>query len=198
MHSIFTISTLLAGAVLSSAFPTATEDLVPRACTTNSSPAIARVEEARPVESYLPGFVVAQDAGGVNRKDAFAEFTVPDGAYGCQLEAVFPINYPIQSIGNPQVYVYSTDGPLSYTPRGIDASWAYSPQPVSQIGTVVFSSVYDPNKQSKYDPVRVVINSVVCKPKLTFRFRISSDQTAASSVSFEQTTGAGLRLTYNC
>ncbi|KAI9723264.1 MAG: hypothetical protein M1812_001146 [Candelaria pacifica] len=192
MYSLLISSFIFVGAVLSSAIPTSTEDLVPRACTTNSSPAIARVEEARPVESYLPGFIVAQDAGGVNRKDAFAEFTVPDGAYGCQLEAVFPIGYTIQSLGNPQVYVYSTDGPLSYTPRGIDVSWAYSPKPVSQVGTVVFSSVYDPFKQSKYDPVKVVINSVVCKPKLTFRFRIASDQTAASSVSFEQTTKAGL------
>ncbi|KAI9706433.1 MAG: hypothetical protein M1836_003439 [Candelina mexicana] len=198
MHLLLISSTLLVGAVLTSAIPTPTEDLVPRACSTNSSPAIARVEEARPVESYLPGFIVAQDAGRANKKDAFAEFSVPDGAYGCQLEAVFPIGYSIQSSGNPQVYVYSTDGPLSYSPRGIDVSWAYSPKPVSQVGTVVFSSVYDPSKQSKYDPAKVVINSFVCKPKLTFRFSIASDQTAASSVSFEQTTQAGLRLTYNC
>lgn len=186
---------LLSLPLLAFSAPTATEqDAAPlekRACQT-ATPVIARVEEARPVESYLPGFIVSQDAGRTNRKDAFAEFTIPDGSYGCQLEAYFPASYPIQSAGKAQVYVYSTDKPLTYSGLGrVDVSWAYSPAPVSHVGTVVFRS-------SPSGPTRVVINSFQCKPKMTYRFKMSVDDAAASSVSFDQNAGAGLRMLYNC
>lgn len=172
-------STILAapGAILST-----------RTCST-VYPEVARVSEARPNTSYLPGFTISQDAGQTNRQDVFIEFAVPPGSYGCQLEVLFPPNYPIQASGQTQVYVYSTDKNLSRSPQGIDVSWNNSPAAVSQIGTVIFEQ----NPTTKK-----VINSVVCKPKLTFRLSISRDQTAAGFVSFLQSAAAGLRLTYNC
>jgi len=186
---------LLSLPLLTLAAPTATSpddaSLAKRACQT-ATPLIARVEEARPVESYLPGFLISQGAGHTNRKDAFAEFSIPDGSYGCQLEAYFPANYPIQTTGRGQVYVYSTDAPLSISGLGKpDASWAYSPKPVSQVGTVTFRS-------EAGGPTRVVINSFQCRPKMTYRFKMSVDDNAASSVQFEQGAGAGLRMVYNC
>ncbi|KAF1810927.1 hypothetical protein P152DRAFT_450528 [Eremomyces bilateralis CBS 781.70] len=178
-----------ASALLASAAPTPTENLQPRACTT-IYPDIARVEEARPVESYLPGFIASQSEGNTNNKDAFAEFTVPDGHWGCTLQAYWPQNYPIQRTGNDLVYVYSVQAPLSRSPRGIDISWAYSPVPGAHIGTVRFQS-------ASWGPSTQWINSVTCAPKLAFRFAIG--ETGAGSIEFNQQAGvAGLRLTYDC
>lgn len=157
-----------------------------------ATPAYARVEEAHPVESYLPGFIIAQDAGHTNRKDAFVEFTIPSGSYGCQLEASFPVNYPITSTGNSQVNVYSTDKALSYgKPGQIDASWNYCPNPVAQVGTIVF-------KSESWGATRSVINSFQCQEKMTYRLKMSTDSAAAGSVQFDQNAGAGLRMVYNC
>ncbi|KAG9228308.1 hypothetical protein BJ875DRAFT_250445 [Amylocarpus encephaloides] len=155
-------------------------------------PEYARVEEARPVESYLPGFLIAQDSHHTNRKDAFVQFDIPAGSYGCQLEASFPASYPITSSGNTQVYVYSTDKALTYgKPNQLDASWAYCPAPVSHVGTISF-------KSETWGVTRSVINSFQCKEKMTYRFKMSTDSEAAGSVQFEQNSGAGLRMVYNC
>ncbi|KAK5013904.1 hypothetical protein LTR60_003623 [Cryomyces antarcticus] len=190
MKNFLAATLVLASGVFVSATPVGSPTLNARACST-AYPAIARVDSAQPVASYLPGFVVSQDAGAKNKQDAFAEFIIPAGSYGCSLEAYFPAGYPISSSGKAQVYVYTTDKPLSFSPRGSDVSWAYSPQTVSQVGTVTFTS--DPAA-----PKRIFINSFACQPKMTYRFSISRDSTAAGAVSFQQTNGAGLRMTYNC
>lgn len=158
-----------------------------RTCST-TYPEVARVSEAQPDASYLPGFTISQDAAATNRQDVFIEFTTPAGSYGCQLETQFPANYPIQASGQTQVYVFSTEN-LPRSSQGIDVSWNHSPAAISQVGTVKFE---------QNPTTRKVLNSFVCKPKLTFRLRIASDQTAAGIVSFVQSATAGLRLTYNC
>lgn len=172
-------STILAapGAILST-----------RTCST-VYPEFARVSEAQPNASSLSGFTISQDSGATNKQDVLIEFAVPAGSYGCQLEVQFPPSYPIQFSGQTQVYVYSTDKNLPRSSQGIDVSWNNSPAAVSQIGTVNFEQ----NPTTKK-----VINSIVCKPKLTFRLSISRDQTSAGFVSFVQSAAAGLRLTYNC
>ncbi|MCJ1253043.1 hypothetical protein MMC24_000850 [Lignoscripta atroalba] len=162
----------------------------PTSCTT-VSPAIARVSEAQPVESYLPGFIISQDSNASNKQDVFAEFTIPAGSWGCQLEAYFPAAYPVQSSGQTQVYVYSVDGPLSRSPRGIDVSWAYSPAPVSHVGTVRFES-------DAGSATRRVINSFACQATMTYRLSIGRDYRDAGAVAFEQSESAGLRMRYNC
>lgn len=179
VSSIFA-STILAapGAILST-----------RTCST-VFPEVARVSEAQPDASSLTGFTVSQDAGATNKQDVFIEFTIPAGSYGCQLEVQFPPNYQIQASGQTEVYVYSTDKNLPRNNQGnIDVSWNDSPAEVSQVATVKFEQ----NPTTKK-----VLNSFVCKPKLTFRFSITSDSTAAGFVSFVQSAAAGLRLTYNC
>lgn len=178
VSSIFA-STILAapGAILST-----------RTCST-VYPEVARVSQAQPDASFLTGFTISQDAGPTNKQDVFIEFAVPAGSYGCQLEVLFPNNYPIQASGQTQVYVYSTKDNLPRSSRGIDVSWNTAPASVSQVGTVNFEQ----NPTTKK-----VINSFVCKTKLTFRLSISRDQTAAGLVAFVQSQTAGLRLTYNC
>lgn len=179
VSSIFA-STILAapGAILST-----------RTCST-AYPEVARVSEAQPDATSLTGFTISQDAGATNKQDVFIEFAVPAGSYGCQLEVQFPPNYPIQASGQTQVYVYSTDANLPRNSQGsIDVSWNTSPATVSQVATVIFEQ----NPTTKK-----VLNSFVCKPKLTFRLSISRDQTGAGFVSFVQSAAAGLRLTYNC
>jgi hypothetical protein len=161
-------------------------------CST-SYPDYARVSQERPVESYLPGFFIRQDAGATNKNDMLIEFTVPDGSYGCQLESYFRADYPIGTLGRQDVYFYSTDRPLSRSPRGIDISWANSPAPVSQVGTTRFDQL-DPSG----GPTQKVINSFVCQPKMTYRLSIGRDFTDDGLVTFSQSPPNGLRMTYNC
>lgn len=180
----FLISSIFASTIL--AAPSAI--LSTRTCST-VYPEVARVSEAQPDASKLSGFTISQDVGATNKQDVLIEFTVPAGSYGCQLEVQFPANYPIQTSGQTQVYVYSTDKNLPRSSQGIDVSWNNSPAEVSQVATVRFEENPTANK---------VLNSFVCKPKLTFRLSISKDQTAAGFVSFVQSAAAGLKLTYNC
>jgi hypothetical protein len=164
---------------------------VERATCTTIYPDYARVSQAQPVESYLPSFIISQASGATAKNDMFIEFAVPAGSYGCQLESYFPAGYPITASGRQDVYIYSTDRPLSRSPRGIDVSWASSPAAVSQVGTTKFES-------NPTTPVKKVINSFTCQPKMTYRLSIGRDWTDAGSVKFAQGTAGGLRMTYNC
>lgn len=154
-------------------------------------PEYARVSQAQPVESYLPNFIVSQEAQASNKNDMYIEFAVPPGSHTCQLETFFPAGFPISSSGRQDVYFYSTAGPVTRSPRGIDISWAYSPAVVSHVGTTRFES--NPTTETKK-----VINSFVCQPTMTYRLSIGRDFTDAGSVSFNQSPGNGLRMTYNC
>lgn len=184
-------SLFLLGALASSVLAApAADPLEPRACQT-ATPVAARVYQAQPVESYLPGFVISQNPGATNKNDMFVEFTIPAGSYGCSLETYFPAGYTIQSQGQTQVYVYSTDKNLSFTPRGSDVSWNNSPAPKSHVGTVTFQS--DPTK-----PVTKEISSFACQPKMTYRLSITKDSSEPGSVTFNQSGAAGLRMKYNC
>ncbi|KAL4926179.1 uncharacterized protein BDV17DRAFT_270204 [Aspergillus undulatus] len=162
----------------------------PTSCTT-IHPAIARVDAARPVESYLPGFHISQNANGAAKQDTFAEFTVPRGVWGCTLSYSFPRNYPISTVGLAPVEVFSVAGPLSRSPRGIDISWDFCPAPISMVGSVKFES-------SPSGVTNRVINSFACQPNMSYRLSISKGYAAKTSVSFVQSATAGLRMTYNC
>ena len=159
-----------------------------QSCST-AYPDFARISEAQPVQSYLPGFIISQSTGATFKNDMLIEFEVPEGANTCQLETFFPAGYDISKFGRQDVYVYSVDENLSRSPRGIDNSWDFSPDIVSQVGTIRFES--DPNQDT-----RRVINSFVCKPTLTYRLSIGRDFTDFGYVSYVQQEGAGLRLTY--
>jgi hypothetical protein len=196
-HMLFILVLTIALPLLTAATPTPVTPPLDHAlekrwpCQT-ATPAFARVEESHPVESYLPNFIIGQDAHHTNRRDAFVEFAIPANAYGCQLEAYFPANYPIASSGAAQVYVYSTDKALSYSGLNkIDASWDYCPRPVAHVGTIVFGS-------ANWGATRSVLNSFQCKAKMTYRLKMSTDSESGGQVQFVQKEGAGLRMVYNC
>ncbi|KAL2802362.1 hypothetical protein BJX63DRAFT_440979 [Aspergillus granulosus] len=185
MHLLKTFSLLLATLTsLASAVP------APSACTT-VFPVYARVDEAQPVQSYLPNFRVSQEAGGTKKQDTFIEFTVPPGSWGCTLSYYFPPGYPINTVGLAPVEFFSVAGPLSRSPRGIDISWAYCPAPISMVGTAKFES-------SPSQGTSRVINSFACAGTMTYRLSISKGHSAKTSVGFAQSNSAGLRMSYNC
>ncbi|KAL4866231.1 hypothetical protein BDV12DRAFT_138366 [Aspergillus spectabilis] len=185
MHFFKTITTLLTAlSSLALAAPS------PTTCKT-IYPAYARVDEARPVESYLPGFRVSQEASATKKQDTFIEFSVPPNSWGCTLSYYFPANTPVNTVGLAPVEVFSVAGPLSRSPRGIDISWGYSPAPISLVGSVKFES-------SPTQATTRVINSFVCKDVLTYRLSVSKGYSSKTSVEFAQGSKAGLRLTYNC
>ncbi|KAL5338207.1 hypothetical protein BJX70DRAFT_214646 [Aspergillus crustosus] len=162
----------------------------PTTCKT-VSPAFARVDQARPVESYLPGFRVSQEAGATQKQDTFVEFRIPPKSWGCTLSYTFPPGTPVTTVGLAPVEVFSVAGPLSRSPRGIDISWAYSPAPISLVGSVKFES-------SPTQPTTRVINSFVCRDVLAYRFSVSQGYSQKTSVEISQREGVGLRMTYNC
>jgi hypothetical protein len=185
MHFLKTISILVSAlTTLVAAVPT------PSGCTT-VTPVYARVDEAQPVQSYLPNFRISQEAGGTKKQDTFVEFTVPPGSWGCTLSYYFPPGYPINTVGLAPVEFFSVSGPLSRSPRGIDISWAYSPAPISMVGTVKFES-------STSQGTSRVVNSFACASTMTYRLSISKGYAAKTSVGFVQSASAGLRLSYNC
>lgn len=159
-------------------------------CTT-VAPKIARVSEAQPVQSYLPGFIISQDANGENKNDMFAEFSIPEGSWGCTLSYFFPADYPVTVTGDAWINVSPVQGPLSSSPHGIDISWAYCPEPTYLAGTTRFES--SPTQATKR-----VINSFVCADTMTYRLSVGEYYSSAASVKFAQTDSAGLRMTYNC
>ncbi|PGH26383.1 hypothetical protein AJ80_01881 [Polytolypa hystricis UAMH7299] len=181
---------LLALVALTSALPA--PELAERAspCTT-VLPAIARVDEARPVESYLPGFKISQDNGATNRNDVFAEFTIPAGSWGCTLQYSFSAGYSLELSGQTAVEVYAVPGPLNRSPHGIDVSWDYCPAPLYQVGSVNFET-------SATQTTTRTINSFACAQTMTYRFTIADWSTQAGNVEFEQKNDAGLRMVYGC
>ena len=187
-------ATLLLAATLAtlvSAAPTpASNELIRRACTT-VTPTIARVSEVQPVESYLPGFKISQEAGGTKRNDMFVEFSIPAGSWGCSLSYTFPAGYDVDVSSDPRVEVYAVQGPLSRSPHGVDISWAYCPEPLYLVGSTRFES-------SPTQTTTRVINSFACANTMTYRLRIAKHYNNAASVEFAQTAAAGLRMTYGC
>ncbi|RHZ64431.1 uncharacterized protein CDV56_105665 [Aspergillus thermomutatus] len=162
----------------------------PTSCTT-ITPDIARVSEAQPVTSYLPGFRISQKDGGTNKEDMFVEFNVTSGSWGCTLSYSFPAGTPLTTSGAAPVEISAVNGPLSRSPRGIDVSWAYCPAPVALVGSTTFQA--DPNQATTR-----FINSFSCSNKMTYRLSIASWYKQATSVEFAQGPGVGLRMSYNC
>lgn len=190
------LTPLIAAAPAASAALSPSPSLSPSSCTT-IYPTIARVDESLPTTPYLSGFHVSQENTGSAKQDVFAEFTIPDGAWGCTLSSYFPAGEPVHRIGQgaapPAVEVFSVTapGPLSRTPAGIDISWDNSPAAKSLVGSVQFES-------SPWQATRRVINSFACEGTMTYRLSVSAGQMGKAGVEFVQSEAAGLRMSYNC
>lgn len=190
MHVLSITSVFLATAILSSATPTGTSNLVPRACTTVYPALIDLIDQQNPtVANPSTNVEVALNdvAGTLYHRDALVRFdNIPAGSYACQLEAYFPAAATITQSGSTLVDVFSVDRNALATD-----TYAVSPQRVGIFGTLTFQS-------SATQPTKQVINSAACSPSLTYRLAISS-QTAVGDVNFVNTAAAqGLQITFNC
>jgi len=191
MHAISIAATFLASALLSAATPTPT--LVPRACSTVFPTVIDLIDQAMP-NSTTDGMTVtvaldqAANSTTLTHRDALVIFNnIPAGAYGCQLEAIFPAGAVITSSGVTQVNVFSLNRVASPTD-----TYATAPNNVGQIGIITFSS-------SPTGPTKQVINSAACSTSLSYRLSLASDANRPGSVTFQEIAGAqGLQITFNC
>lgn len=196
MHTFAVTSALLASALLSSAIPTGTADVAPRACTTQYPSFISHIYEVAPDLTNEHSNVVEVAYDTVNgpgtrlyRRDLLVQFdNIPVNSYGCQLEAYFPAGGFVNQYGASQVNVFTVDKAAT-----LGDSWNTAPKPVSLFGTVTFEA-----KGS--EAVTRVINSAVCSDTLTYRISIASE-TQVGEVYFPEgpdANGQGLRLTHNC
>lgn len=190
MHVFSITSVFLATALLSSATPTGTSNLVPRACTTLFPTFIDHISEQNPTTSTTDtNFEVALDsvAGTLYHRDVLVRFdNIPAGSYGCQLDAFFPAGATVTNTGATQVNVFTLDQLAIATD-----TYATAPNDVSLFGTITFSA-------STTDVQKAVINSGVCAPSLSYRFSMAST-TAIGDVMFQEILNTqGLRITYNC
>ena len=191
-----TVLSLLASSLslLSPTFALPTEaELVPRACVTEYPSFLTTIQQSSPNTIYgnTQYTIVAQNANRANEIDTLIEFTnIPAGAYGCQLEFFAPPGYTVTGIGSTQLNVYVPTRDVQSSD-----SWATAPGNSYLFGTVTLSS--QPNA-----PTKIVVNSLTCKPTLSFRVRIASD-TASGRVETNQQNPpanptAGWRITHNC
>lgn len=195
MHALPITSVILAAAFLSSAIPTGTANLTPRACVTQYPSLIDHIYEISPdyANSQTDFFEIAYDTvsgdSRLYRRDVVVQFDdIPAGSYGCQLEAYFPAGGHVDRYGASQVNVFTVD---KHAAPG--DTWDTAPRPRSLVGTITFEA--DPS-----GPAKRVVNSAVCNSTLTYRFTIAST-TAVGEVYFQQAPGVngqGLRLTHNC
>lgn len=196
MYALPITSIILATAFLSSAIPTGTSDLTPRACTTQYPTIIDHIYEISPNYANQQNnyFEIAYDTVSGSdsrlwRRDVVVQFeNIPAGSYGCQLEAYFPAGGNVNQYGNSQVNVFTVDKPA--TPAD---TWNTAPRQKSLFGTITFEA-------KPFESTKRVINSGVCNSTLTYRFTIASS-TAVGEVYFQEGpdfNGQGLRLTHNC
>ena len=190
MHVVSITAAFLASAFLSSATPTGTSNLVPRACTTVFPTFIDHIGSQTPGTTLNDmNVVVGLDSvsGTLYNRDVLVRFDgIPAGSYGCQLDVTFPPATVITNTGATQVNVFT----LSRLAVATD-TYTSAPTNVDLFGTITFAS--DPVVQTTR-----VINSGVCAPSLSYRLTMGST-TNPGSVSFaEVATTQGLRITYNC
>ncbi|MCJ1368196.1 hypothetical protein MMC16_007337 [Acarospora aff. strigata] len=190
MYALAVTAAFLASALFSSATPTGTQDLVPRACSTVFPTFINSISEANPTSSTngMTVEVALDDNNGtLQRRDVLVRFdNIPAGAYGCHLEAVFPAGATVTRTGSSSVNVFTLD---RLTESG--DTFETDPNDLNLFGTINFSS-------NQNEAQRTTINTAACESSLSYRLRIAS-ATTAGSVNFEEIAGTqGLRITYNC
>ncbi|KAH0538690.1 hypothetical protein GP486_008760, partial [Trichoglossum hirsutum] len=181
MHYQSLASVIFAGLLSSivAAAPHGSPTIQARACATGYPSWISYIDSSTPTLSFPNSNLVSISLSSAAERDALVQFTgIPSGSYGCQFEAFFPAGFTVTNTGNAQVYVYSVDRQITATD-----TWNNAPNKVSQVGTANFLP-------STSAPTKVVINSFVCAPSMSFRLRISQDSGSGSS-SFTQANANG-------
>ena len=165
--------------------------LTSRACSHVYSPSLWSISQHVPETANGPfttPFSVSQDIG---KRDLIASFTIPAGAYGCQLEFDYEPNpsASVTGLGDPQLLnVFALPAALPAT-----VTWdSITPVTGSLVGTWSFPTGADLAVQKT-----IVVNSFVCAPTMNFRFQ-TANEGAKGAVSDPEDGASGLRISYNC
>ncbi|KAI9808908.1 MAG: hypothetical protein M1827_007133 [Pycnora praestabilis] len=127
-------------------------------------------------------FVASQTSDNSSWRDCQIEFSaVSNSSSFCQLEMDFPNEDSLIAGSGTQLNIWEVEGGMSTATVEEVAS-----TPATLFGTAVL-----PQKSDM--PSRILINSVTCKPVLSYRVNIASDN-ANVTVQFDQ-TNAGFRMT---
>jgi len=110
MQYITIATALLSSIALTTAAPASTSHLTAKSCSVSYPESIG----------FPINYSISQKAGATDKVDNIISFAVPEGSYGCSIQADFPAGYPIESSGDSQVYFYDSNN--------------------SQVGTITFAS----------------------------------------------------------
>ena len=110
MQYLIIATALLSSLALTTAAPASASHLTAKSCSVSYPEALG----------FPINYSISQDAGATNKHDNSVSFSIPPNSWGCTLRADFPADYPIESSGSSQVYVFDSNN--------------------SQVGTVAFTS----------------------------------------------------------
>ncbi|KAF2686622.1 hypothetical protein K458DRAFT_485838 [Lentithecium fluviatile CBS 122367] len=188
--------------LLASASPVA-----PRSCSIESPTFIGWIDSAQPDfnSNPLADNTLTLALKEPNRLvDTLIEFTVPAGAWGCQLELYFQKGYGgLYGYGGPiKADVWNVDKNVPLGPYNYSVNWNLAPKPTNLFGTT--GTLVEPPRQGYQEDVKRVINSAACKGKMTYRARVPEEVQPRGGVQFYQRSSSpysvfgGWRMVHNC
>jgi hypothetical protein len=201
MRSNTLTAVLCAGARLlglSYALPTASEDLVPRACTTRTPDVLLYWDKNNPNIGTPGGTVRMERTGGPGTNTIKTGFTfnnIPQGATGCMLQFELPpVTSPNQyATGSNNFDLFSVDRPITY-----NINWNNQPTK-----TTKWASMNVPEWITT-QPFKTILMSNTCASTMSFEIELSDWQQSAGKISFLNTgfkpvpIRSGFSLIYNC
>lgn len=195
MHFIPCLAATLSLLSLSIAAPTAdasasaTEDLVPRACTTIQPSFISYLDSAHPnqANSGLHYRLSPTGGSGSNKITTVMRFdSIPAGSTGCMFQYAYPANKALGT-GATQADLFGTKDPVSSA-----NNWNNKP-----VKTTKWASLEFPNYKIQ-GPFKTVLMSNTCQESVSFLLELSDWQQQAGNVDFYQQAGEGFEMVYNC
>jgi hypothetical protein len=146
------------------ASPSATEDLVPRACTTIQPSFISCLDSAHPnqANSGLHYRLSRSGGPGTNNKITVMRFdNIPAGSTGCMLTYAYPANKALGT-GSTQADLFGTKDPVSSV-----NNWNNKP-----VKTTQWASLQFPNYKSA-QPFKTTVMSNTCSSSMSFLLELS-------------------------
>lgn len=162
--SLLSLST---AAPTADASPSATEDLVSRACTTIQPSFISYLDSAHPNQANSGLHYRLSRTGGPssNKITTIMRFDgIPAGSTGCMLQYAYPANKALGT-GATQANLYGTKDPVSSA-----NNWNNKP-----VKTTKWASLEFPNYKSQ-DPFKTVLMSNTCQQSVSFMLELSDWQ----------------------
>jgi len=189
-----TLALLFASSLFTNAAPTATNDLVARACTTVTPSWVDILDKAYPNQGNTGSkFALTRTGGpGTNtRKTAFIFQNIPAGSTGCMLQIEWPAGSDFGD-GSNTANLFTTEDFHTWTP-----TWNHQPKTIAQVASTNLPT----DKNS--DAFKTILYADSCKPNMGFLLELAEWQQQAGDFSFTQKgwgydTKIGFSMIYNC